>query len=86
MIQFSQNIMSRVLLEDHDLRRRVVDCGMLIRLRLILGILLQGLFEVGNVVVWMVLLVISFLEVIHWILVLVIYLMIGLILIWMNLM
>lgn len=78
--------MSRVLLEDHDLRRRVVDCGMLIRLRLILGILLQGLFEVGNVVVWMVLLVISFLEVIHWILVLVIYLMIGLILIWMNLM
>lgn len=78
--------MSRVLLEDHDLRRRVVDCGMLIRLRLILGILLQGLFEVGNVVVWMVLLVISFLEVIHWILVLVKYLMIGLILIWMNLM
>ena len=78
--------MSRVLLEDHDLRRRVVDCGMLIRLRLILGILLQGLFEVGNVVVWMVLLVISFLEVIHWILVLVVYLMIGLILIWMNLM
>lgn len=78
--------MSRVLLEDHDLRRRVVDCGMLIRLRLILGILLQGLFEVGNVVVWMVLLEISFLEVIHWILVLVKYLMIGLILIWMNLM